>query len=820
MNPQILAAIKKGELVLFMGAGASFGSLTAAGNPIAMSDTLARKLAEAAKFVYEGESLDVVYEAARQQLGRRIDEILEENFRHVVPSAEYNRLSKYVWRRIYTLNIDDGLDHALLKNSPQKVSRRLIRSPVAERNQFFEVLDYIKLNGSSDQLSDGIIFSPSEYAQATVKGYPWYSQCASDFIRSAVLFIGTTINEPLLKFHIERYQSLNSEPLGTSYLIAKSATQIQIASLKRYNIEFIEGTIRDFADWLERELPVPPATIEVACESIPQLRAMVGSRKREAYADLFEHVTAVNQDLVLSNGSAKGSAIRDFYKGFKPQWDDIVDGVPAELEVLDAAVKRVDVLEIGLSFLPILGPAGSGKTTLLMQLAWHFSRSVDWSVYFIDAVPSSLLATMLAIEESSPNPMVLVIIDNVEFFTEQLDIALKSGKLNKTIIVSAERENVWNRRAKTALATLYKDPLLVSQFTERDAIRILEKLQQFGSWTRLGKMRQRDRIKELIERSKKQLLIALLEATLGRGFEKIIEDEYAQIALEDERLFLVCVAIATDRRCDAPVALIDRALDKMSILRRVGGFVEDLAGIVHLKRGGLSARHPVYAKYLLDRVVDPVLAAKAVNGMLQAFADYQAPVIQNLPKSESVLYKGLINHKFLFELLNGSKRLIIPTYSQLEKRFERDGLFWLQYGLALRDFEEHDEALEKLRIAYEAYPMPHTQHALAQQLLQVALIRTDKSLALGLAEQAKVMLERLDDVIDSDDTYPIVTLAEDYTKVLIKHSSKADAKKFASAYSIILGQRAKLSPERGRLKTAYERLFKFSATGVWTDQDD
>ncbi|MCS5515015.1 hypothetical protein NWF32_04520 [Pseudomonas qingdaonensis] len=76
-----------------------------------------------------------------------------------------------------------------------------------------------------------------------------------------------------------------------------------------------------------------------------------------------------------------------------------------------------------------------------------------------------------------------------------------------------------------------------SRIHHKDAKKILLKLEQYGSWTRLARMSEAERTKELVNRSKKQLLIALLEATLGRGFERIIEEEYSAIKSEEEKFF-------------------------------------------------------------------------------------------------------------------------------------------------------------------------------------------------------------------------------------------------------------------------------------------
>jgi hypothetical protein len=818
MNNEILQNIKGGELILFLGAGASYGCKTATKQPVPMAGDFASQMASAAGLPYEDEPLDQVYEAARGKLGVRLDALLNISFAHVTPSIDYDRLASYPWRRIYTLNIDDGLDKSLIRHSPQKVNKLGAADQIVDRDAFFETVEYIKLNGTIDRLKDGIIFSPSEYARATASHLPWYSQCASDFVRSPILFIGTQLNEPLLKFHIERYQLLNAESSGISYLICPNATHIQIESLKRYNIQYIKGTLQQFVQWLTAAIPAPPKPIEIARANIPQLNALLSENNPTAFVNLFDHITVVKRDRMPAAGSTGTSnTIRDFYKGFKPTWIDIVEGIPAELEILNQSVKRIREIDFSSKrLIPFLGPAGSGKTTLLMQLCWRLSNMAGWDVFFIDAEPNSLLSTLEAIEKSSPAARVLVALDNLEFHTDSLQFALASKRLTKTLLIGAEREGIWNRRGKHVLRDLYHPATYVRDFSETDASKILERLQKYGSWTRLGKMKESDRLRELLNRSKKQLLIALLEATLGRGFEKIIEDEYARIGSQDERLFLVTVALITDRRREAPISLIDRALDKMSILRRATAFASDLAGIVHQFNNTLTARHPVYAKYLIDRVIDPSLAAKSINGLLQAFADYQAPVIQHIKKSEAALYKSLINHKFLFEVLKGNREKIIQTYSDLEKRFERDGLFWLQYGLSLRDFDLHADALDKMRIACLAYPMPHTEHALAQQMLLVALEGTDSAIALGLAEEAKQLLEKLDDVIESDDTYPIVTLAEGMTDILRVHGSVADARLTAKKYATALERRARQNPEHIRLQAAYERLFRYASVGIWT----
>ncbi|WPL79500.1 SIR2 family protein [Bordetella hinzii] len=816
MNDAIKLAIEKGELILFLGAGASRNCKTALGADTLDGKGLAQELARRASIPYDNEELDDTYAAALEVLGGRMDSILEELFRQTRPSIEYQALAQFAWRRIYTLNIDDGLERAFRK-SEQDLRVRLAADPIVDRDVFFKNLDLIKLNGSIDRLREGVIFSSAEYAKAANRSLPWYEQCASDFMRSPILFIGTKLNEPLLKFHMERFKAINGKEYGRSFVITPSATPIQAGSLRQFNIVHIPATLADFTAWLTREIGTDMSPLDLAKSSIPQYAALFTTPDPIAYADSLEGVSFITPD-IKSPAKPEG-AIRNFYKGFQPNWNDIVEGIPAELEILSESVTRTTGEFPPNTIIPFIGPAGSGKTTLLMQLCYVLCRSERARVYYIEEPNAEIKKTLDALESSSAkSDEIYVVIDNVDIIAEPLADALNGRRLKKTRIICAERENIWKRRTKDKLGTFSNPPVLVREFTPDDAEKILAKLQKYGSWTILGQMSEKERVEALVSRAQKQLLIALLEATYGRGFEQIIESDYNSLESREEKLFFLTVGIITERLFDASTSLVDRALNSLGILEKSTVLSENLAGIIDQVSGDrLRARHPIYVRHLLEHIVDPSLTATAISGILNAFSHYKAPVIRHLKKTEAGIYKGLINHKFLWEVLKGRETLIITLYRNLEKSFEQDGLFWLQYGLALRDLRDNDEALDKLRTAYNAYPMPHTQHALGQQLLILAEEEEDRIVAFDYVDQAKQLLEPLDSIIDSDDTYPIVTLAEGHTKIVRKIDGDSEAQRIAKSYIPPLSVRRTEQPDNVRVKECHDRLFKFAATGTWAE---
>ena len=162
MNSELYEAIKNGELILFLGAGASRECTDRSGSKLLDGGALAKSLAELAHYEYDGEPLDEVYAAVRTKLASRLNAFLESLFRDAQPSQEYRDLATFAWRRIYTLNIDDALEAAIRRSCVQKLHVRVLGDSVADRDNFFDRLDLVKLNGSVDQLNSGIIFSSSE----------------------------------------------------------------------------------------------------------------------------------------------------------------------------------------------------------------------------------------------------------------------------------------------------------------------------------------------------------------------------------------------------------------------------------------------------------------------------------------------------------------------------------------------------------------------------------------------------------------------------------------------------------------------------------
>ena len=145
---------------------------------------------------------------------------------------------------------------------------------------------------------------------------PWYEEAAIDFIQSPFLFVGTKLNEPLFKYHIERYKQIVGKQQGVSYVITPDASEIEKLDLQSYNIIHIAGTLEGFVQWIEEEIPQPPKPLELAISNNPQLAAMYASSNQLAYSNLFDGVTLVNRsNIAVLKKDILGDSVRPVLQG-------------------------------------------------------------------------------------------------------------------------------------------------------------------------------------------------------------------------------------------------------------------------------------------------------------------------------------------------------------------------------------------------------------------------------------------------------------------------------------------------------------------------
>ena len=815
MLPNIKNAYQNGRLMLLLGAGASYGSRDSDHLEIPMGDDLARELAALMGWPYNGEALGSVYSAINAIDSARLHTFLRKRLTNTKPSQELQAIASFPWSRIFTLNIDDCTETALRKAGTQRIQVFARNSPLEEVDPVFGSVQLIKLNGSADRPEDGFIFSPQEYGDGSNRLPVWYRELGQNHSNYMFVFIGSKLNEPLFQHAMAEMRSIVKRAPLRGYVITPSASEIDKHHLSSLNLIHVPGTLKDFAEWLAREMPKRPTGWDLATARRPELRnihrALTDTQKRA-----LNSVTLVSADsLPRSESDNTLGAIREFYKGYKPRWVDILNGVPAELAFIKDFSKLVEDGHERKKCIALVGPAGSGKSTALMAAALHVSKTSNTPVYFLREAVSDLKEVVVALEQINTSAFYLFI-DKMEAMHNEVAELLAGVKTTHICIVASERLNIWNRRVKATVEPFISKTFTVEKIRRSDASRILEKLEKFGPWTRLQPMTPEERVKEIFNKADRQLLIGLMEATTGLGFTQIIDSDFKNVGDDRHKKFLVIVGLASIHRSMLSSHIVGSALSNLGIAEDVNVMSRETEGIIVTNAKKYSARHPVYVRELFEKIVPTTMIRDCLIAVLEAFSDYEAPVIKNVGKSDGVVFKSIINHRFIKEMMRGDEEKARSVYEAFETKFHIDGLYWLQYGLALRSFDKQADALEKLKTAREAYTSPQIEHAYAQQLMIIASMSQSWNDAEPLLKEAIDVLRELNRVADPSDTYPIVTLAEGHISVMLKFFGVEGAKAITQQYAneLLIAHK---KHSGARLQEAVNNVVTFATTGIWKE---
>ena len=219
MLPDIKNAYQSGRLMLFLGAGASYGSRDSDNREIPMGDDLAMELAALMGWAYNGEALSNVYSAINAIDSARLHTFLRTRLTNTKPSPELQTIASFPWSRIFTLNIDDCTETALRKAGTQNVHLFARNSPLEEIDPVFESVQVVKLNGSADRPDEGFIFSPQEYGEGSNRLPIWYRELGLNHSNYTFAFIGSKLNEPLFQHAMAEMRSIVKRAPIRGYVI-------------------------------------------------------------------------------------------------------------------------------------------------------------------------------------------------------------------------------------------------------------------------------------------------------------------------------------------------------------------------------------------------------------------------------------------------------------------------------------------------------------------------------------------------------------------------------------------------------------------------
>lgn len=318
LPPELISQIRAGRSILFIGAGASVGAKNAKMSSPPVGEKLKNLIAAELNVKYSsGTGLRELFSFARRHLGENgLHDFMFQYYANCKPATfHFALMKKRMWKRIYSTNIDDVLENSYrsaVGSSPEiYVAESSIVAPLKRSSE----LQIIKLNGDIHGSFENFIFSEDQYQSYFHRNDNWYDECARDYRNETFIFIGSSLDEPLFWFHLNRLQAIEGSPKAD--IVKPKLDIIQSELMNEKNITFIPGSLSDFVNCIGSELADQEEYIDPV--------AVAFSSKRGIWSNPFElkkyPIEEINSmDLVDSvtlpaaSVPTRGNRARDFYR--------------------------------------------------------------------------------------------------------------------------------------------------------------------------------------------------------------------------------------------------------------------------------------------------------------------------------------------------------------------------------------------------------------------------------------------------------------------------------------------------------------------------
>jgi len=223
------------------------------------------------------------------------------------------------------------------------------------------------------------------------------------------------------------------------------------------------------------------------------------------------------------------------------RWENIVNDLDirrAQYQEINSALSslfKASCAKHCLTGLLICGEGGSGKTTVLMRLAYDCLQSSSYSNLNLLWLPhdSHFDFKQLAQLYYATQQPILLFVDGIGIYQivelMKNQISPDTALTIPLVVILATRLNEWDGAEGASIPFQAFEQIQLEPLVDSEIEGLLAKLEKHGKLGALDPLSTGERFAVFREKSDRQLLVAMLEATQGRGFTEIIHDEYRNL---------------------------------------------------------------------------------------------------------------------------------------------------------------------------------------------------------------------------------------------------------------------------------------------------
>lgn len=467
----IASALRGGEYNLLLGSGVSLDSTNGRGEQLPTAEELRLDLC-ALKGANQRSPLQRVY-ASLTDAERA--EYVVDRFRSSSAGPTLQKLSTFLWNRIFTFNIDDALEDAYWSAAAlQEIATYNFDDDYIEK-QDATLLQIIHLHGWVRRLDSGFVFSRDEYVRQIRSINPWMVVLTQFIPVEPFIIAGTSLDEVDLDYYLAfRSQHTARRDRAPSFLVEPYPDAIIQRECDRYNLTLFKGTMEEFLDYWNDVTPNRPRPVDLVPAHTRELfPAGTSERTVSAFAADFE---------VVPRAVVQSADDTNFLYGHPPSWQDIAANVDVprnntraiEIEVSN----RFGLTDNDPHVVLMLDGPGSGKTAVLKRVSYDIASSGAIHVLTCTAL-SRIEPESTATALDMLNGAVVLVVDNLADQARQIVDTLLRLTKKDVVVIAADRDYRRNYIGQALNEVSYK---IVSRLrlTEDQAGQLIQRYAERG----------------------------------------------------------------------------------------------------------------------------------------------------------------------------------------------------------------------------------------------------------------------------------------------------------------------------------------------------
>lgn len=463
------SSMRTGRYNLLLGSGVSLDSRNALGI-LPSADGLRRDLCDATD-ANADTNLQRVFQLLRPD---QVSTMVTSRYAACTAGPSVRMLTSFVWKRIFTFNIDDAVENAYATESTMQELKCLNYTDTYEETGPLTELQIVHLHGFSNREGDGYIFSTREYVQSMRDANAWTVVLAQHMPSEPFVLIGTSLNEPDLEYFLStRSSHAPRSDRGPSILVSPNPDAATRFDCQRFGLTLFRGTCLDFFTYCRDTIPTVTPQQLIPAEQRRLLPSDVPENQKASFWADFDLVPSVVEP-------ADPVTVPRFLYGHPPSWSDLA----ASLDVprpasRDMTVAAQEVPKGGRArLLLLIDRPGTGKTTVLRRVAFELARNGRTVLNCTSLSRLQPVATVEALNLLVRPPVIVV--DDFATQATQISSILGHADLRADVIVIGSERAYRERYIVEALSGIRFRRFSVGHTTSANVTQLVDTYFRFG----------------------------------------------------------------------------------------------------------------------------------------------------------------------------------------------------------------------------------------------------------------------------------------------------------------------------------------------------